>query len=600
MTIVHAASLALAAVLALGAGRVEAVSHPLHTCAAAKQKAAGKYCTAALKAWATWDLRQDSARRDAAIANAANMLAFSWGRAEARSAQKGFDCAETTVTFSALTNEVDAAIDDIVADVNSGLNLADDDHARCGQKLLAAAGTKCGKYLAAQSRHVKFPSRDTDRAKLTSLKLGASGRFALSWASAVAGNCPTNADQAAVEAQVDAISANAVHDTQNSPAVPEAQFATYTPGPVEYQGRTFTPICMNDSPYAYFAKRGTVNNLLIYYQGGGACWEQLTCGLPVCDTNVNVNGFDNPNNQSTGFADIDNPANPFRDWNIVFVSYCSCDIHFGDAAQDYSPSLHVEHRGYHNSRVVEKWATEHFLAPDRIFVTGSSAGAYGAWFNAPLHHFVWPSTHFDVLADAGNGVITQDFLETYFPNWNFEANIPDTIPGVQESLDNGTGIPGYTEAVADFFPSTRWAHYTTAYDGGLGGQTGFYNIMLNNNNVIAAATWWEGSCAFNSVMRQQAFDTAAAIPNNYRYYIGTGSRHTVWGSNRVYDSTVGGVPTVVDWVNGMLGGTPAWTNVEASNFGLLLDTHSDPDVRPNPLEPPFEQQGPDVVVNCGP
>jgi len=212
-------------------------------------------------------------------------------------------------------------------------------------------------------------------------------------------------------------------------------------------------------------------------------------------------GSDNPNNVHTGFADLGNPQNPFKDWNIVFVSYCSCDVHFGDAAQDYPP--HVEHRGYENARVVEKWAREHFVNPDEVFVTGSSAGAYGAWFNAPLHERVWPASKFEVLADAGNGVITQSFLDSYFPNWTFAANVPTDIPGLTDVLTNGSGIPGYTEVVANFFPRTRWAHYCSAYDGGFGGQSSFYNIMLNNNNPVAAITWWNASCQFNSVMRSQ-------------------------------------------------------------------------------------------------
>ena len=37
-----------------------------------------------------------------------------------------------------------------------------------------------------------------------------------------------------------------------------------------------------------------------------------------------------------------------------------------------------------NARVVEKWAREHFVIPEQVFVTGSSAGAYGASSNAPL------------------------------------------------------------------------------------------------------------------------------------------------------------------------------------------------------------------------
>ena len=31
-----------------------------------------------------------------------------------------------------------------------------------------------------------------------------------------------------------------------------------------------------------------------------------------------------------------------------------------------------------NAQVVEKWAREHFVTPEQVFVTGSSAGAYGA------------------------------------------------------------------------------------------------------------------------------------------------------------------------------------------------------------------------------
>jgi hypothetical protein len=319
----------------------------------------------------------------------------------------------------------------------------------------------------------------------------------------------------------------------------------------------------------------------------------------VCDANVKTDagaGSDNPNFVGSGFADMSNPDNPFRDWSVVFVSYCSCDIHFGDAAQDYANG--IEHRGFQNARVVEKWAREHFVNPEQIFVTGSSAGAYGAWFHGPLLHETWPASEFQVLADAGNGVITQDFLENSFPNWNFIGNIPPEYPEIKEIIETGGGVPEYTKFVAGRFPNTRWAHYSTAFDGGLGGQTGFYNVMLNDNNPIAATTWWNGSCAFTEAMRQQAVDTAAAIDltsGNYRYYIGTGSRHTMWGSNKVYTDTTGGVPTLVDWVNAMLDGTVDWTNVECTNCGLLLPG----DVRPPTIPtPPFQQVGPDVVVVC--
>ncbi|HEY8516915.1 MAG TPA: pectin acetylesterase-family hydrolase [Candidatus Binatia bacterium] len=380
-------------------------------------------------------------------------------------------------------------------------------------------------------------------------------------------------------------------DTANLP--PDTEFRMISPvGPIEYEGRELFPMCMDGSPYHFWAKRGSVNKLLVYYQGGGACWNQLTCSLPACDTNVDPNGGDNPNFHGSGFANLNDPRNPFRDWHILYVPYCSCDIHFGDAAQDYP--LHVEHRGYHNARVAEKYARENFPNPEEVFVTGTSAGAYGAFFQAPLLHLAYPNARFYVLADAGNGVITQEFLDEYFPNWNFIANLPPEIPQLREVLENDEGMPGYTRVVAHYFPESRWAHYTTAFDGGFGGQTGFYNIMLNGNDPVAALTWWEGSCAFNERMRAQAIQQASESPSNYRYYIGTGSRHGMWGLDKVYEDTTGGVPTIVDWVNAMLAGSPAWTNVECTNCGLTLPG----DPRPDPLQPPFVQVGDDVVIDC--
>src|SRR5262249_60584659 len=129
-----------------------------------------------------------------------------------------------------------------------------------------------------------------------------------------------------------------------------------------------------------------------------------------------------PEHVMGGFGDQSNPSNPFRDWNVVFVSYCSCDVHFGDALQDYPPV--VQHRGYDNSRIVEKWAREHFVNPDQIFVTGSSAGAYGAWFNAALPEMVWPASQFHVLADPGDGGGAPDLQQNEVPHRNIDAKLP--------------------------------------------------------------------------------------------------------------------------------------------------------------------------------
>jgi hypothetical protein len=565
--------------------------YPVNKCVSTKQREAADYCRKSLRAWAAWDVGQDAGKRDAALARAATGLTNRWTKAENASADAGSDCGETTASSSEVIDAINAAVAGIVADVNDGLDLGSDD-AKCGATILRAAAAKCGKLLQADAKLVNDPSADPHRVVRGVTHQKAHQSFTKKFNKAA---CDTNATVNGVELQVDQLEQLVFSLTTVSPNVSQGAYDEIAGVPTEYQGRTFTPVCKSGTPYAFFARRGTVNKLVVYYQGGGACWENVTCSVGVCDPSVGPG--DNPNLFSSGFGDLDNPDNPFKDWNAVFVSYCSCDIHFGDAAQDYTglfPPIHVEHRGFHNSKVVEKWAREHFVMPDEVFVTGSSAGAYGAWFHGPLLHLVYPASRFNVLADAGNGVVTQEFLENEFPNWNFEANLPPQYPQLAEVLHDGTGIPGYTKAITDLFPETRWAHYSTAYDGGQGGQSGFYNVMLHPDDVGEWTQWWNGACPWNEVMVAQAIDTAAAVPSNYRYYIGTGSRHTMWGAPKVYTDTTGGVPTIVSWINAMLHGTPQWTNVECTNCGLLLPG----DVRPNPLVPPFFQQGSDVVIDC--
>ena len=33
--------------------------------------------------------------------------------------------------------------------------------------------------------------------------------------------------------------------------------------------------------FSFWAKRGTSRNLVVYFEGGGACWDNLTCTFPI-------------------------------------------------------------------------------------------------------------------------------------------------------------------------------------------------------------------------------------------------------------------------------------------------------------------------------
>ncbi|MBW1905823.1 MAG: hypothetical protein JRJ24_11040 [Deltaproteobacteria bacterium] len=565
-------------------------------CVGAKQAAAGEYCTAAFEAWATWAGDQDDSARDAAIDVASTTLEDSWQGAETAAEGAGANCSDSAWPASSAADSIKTAIDAIAQSVTDGLDLGMSGHATCAGDILDASGAACDEVLAAEGVHVGDLYADMDGSTLAQATEDAVATFSEAWAAATSGECPTNATEESVVDELQGVVVLAVTNTTVTPGLSSDAFTALEPGQTEYLGRTYDPQCMQGDQYRFFGRRGTVNKLVMYYMGGGACWNNLTCGLPTCSTAppTDLDGLD------SGFGDFDNPQNPFRDWHFVFVSYCSCDIHFGDATQEYVgfEDVTVEHKGFHNAKVAERWAREHFLNPEEVFVTGSSAGSYGALFNAPLLHDVWPASQFHILGDAGNGVITTDFLQNEFSNWNFVENLPD-IPGVVESITEGNGMPGYMESVADYLPDTNWANYSTMFDGGSGGQTGFFNMMLNDGNPLAAQVWWEASCQFGETALAQSDDIYDTVPDNYRYYFGTGSRHTMFGNDKVYDDTTGNVPTVVSWVEAMLasgpdGRDPDWTNILCEDCGLTLAG----DPAPSPLEAPFEMRGEDIVIVC--
>jgi len=612
------------AVLLLGAGMLVpeptlAGAYPTNICVALKQKAAGKFCQSAMKAWAKYQSNPNAdpggTKRDASIDKATGKLTTLWGKAEAKATKKQVDCAVTTVTAVEADTNLRQRVDTLRTAATTGLDPMNSGDQKCGSGLLKSLGKLCSGYLKAEAKFIKKPAGDKDRSGLAARKTKADGKFQTAYTKA-AGLCVgTPAVEGDLVTAAAAASDASVTDTTSSPSLPTVFTQEIPPVNVPYKGKTLNPRCSRDTPYSFFFKRGTVNNLLVYYQGGGACWDLATCwALPVYK--IDAGAGDNPDLIGTGFADTTNPLNIFKDWNVVFVSYCTGDVHWGDNVNTYGPGQTTFHKGRVNAAVAEKFAREHFPNPDKVFVTGSSAGAYGAAFNSAfLMDDVYPASEFGVLGDAGAGVITQPWLENKIQKWNVEKNLPTFIPGVELPLGNFSMVQLY-ESLAKAFPQNRFAEYQTNYDGSTGGQTSFFHIM----NTAFDFNWWEDQCEWTACMREFLDDLHTRVPNNFRSYTGAGSRHTVYGADKAYTDLTGPVPiTVRDWIQAMINDDVGWVDVDCQDGGDcdLLDTCQkgsnaglpcvddtdcpggacEMDPRPNPPVAPYQAGG---TVSCPP
>jgi hypothetical protein len=616
---------ALSACILVSASSAQAGVYPTNGCVSKKMKAAGKFCQKTLQAWSMW--HRDPAAdptgmiRDASIGVAADSLSNTWMKAEASTAKKNADCSAISATATQLTDEVETAINALQSSLGSSADGADE---TCRSKALGAAAKLCTGLLKGNSKFIKAPARDLDKATLQANDNKVTTSFTTSYDKADDGCTSPIPASGDVLADVDELRDAVVEATTTSPNAPESFTQVVPDTTVIYQRQELSPRCQKNTPYSFFYKRGTTNKLLMYYQGGGACWSTASCWT-VGTSKEEADAGDNPDLVGTGFADPDNMLNIFKDWHVVFVSYCTGDVHWGNHDQFYGSGQMTRHRGRINAAVAEKWAREHFIDPEFVFVTGSSAGSYGAIMNsAYLMHDVYPATRFAVLGDAGIGVITQSWLETYQDGsptngqvWGLQSSIPTFIPGIEPPIKD-LSMGKVIEALADTFPNNRFASYESSYDGGDGGQTSFYHIMKSGSNLLDWTNWWEDQCEWTACMRDFTSTISAATPN-YRYFTGAGSRHTIYGSDKLYTDTRGLVPPITfrDWVQAMIDDDVGWVNLDCADggdcdlvdtcqggasAGLACTTNTDCgtgkcelDPRPSPLAAPYEPGG---VVNC--
>ncbi len=576
----RAAAVAVGAIVALAVASSPANAgfYPTYDCVAAKQKASGKHAANAAKAWAKYfsDTTKDpgGVSRDAAIAKSQTKLDETFTKAEDKAASQGAECVETTETSTLIGGAVAAAVAQAAADITDSMDSGDKADVKCRTAIIKAVGKFYSSDAAAFAKLYKDPTKDgAERNELAANREKAALKFSDAVVKAqtkATGTCDLGAiSDTTLAEDVAAGTGLIVQATTTSPGLPENTWTEVVPPTsVEYRGQLLAPLCSKDTPYSYWVKRGTVNKLLVYYQGGGACWSNASCWT-IGTYDQDVQPSDNPGNLSTGFGDLSNPDNPFADWNAVFISYCTGDVHWGSNDHAYGSlgTNIIRHRGRQNAAVVEKWVREHFLDPEQVFVTGSSAGSYGAIMNSTfLMEYVYPWSQFDVLGDAGTGVITEEWLQNSITNWGAQAQVPDFVPGLGDVPVQELSSPEMWELIAQHYPQHRFAQYQSLYDGSGGGQAAFFNVMANPDMILNWTQWWTLSCEWSACMQDFVDHIYSTVPN-FRFYTGTGTRHTIFGSDKVYADTEGGVVPLVDWLNEMMdhSDTVGWDNVATSD-----------------------------------
>ncbi|MFY0575611.1 pectin acetylesterase-family hydrolase [Cystobacter fuscus] len=305
---------------------------------------------------------------------------------------------------------------------------------------------------------------------------------------------------------------------------------TYDWSKVELPGTT----CGNGSQYKFFVHRSTTGsqNLLFFFEGGGACWDYDTCS-----GRAGVIGAANPNGITDDYmtqftakyvSPIVNgadPGLPFRsrtdiatkDWNIVYLPYCTGDVHVGNNVATYAdqtgqqPPLTWHHSGYKNSLAAINYAKAQFSNVQKLLVTGFSAGGTAT---SSSYYFVRriinPARGY-FLNDSGPIYLAPNVNDNSRPlhdkirqSWNLDS-VFNQFPASFDRNNLGT----INRMLAMEFPNDQLAY--TGYSRDYNYSRFSYERFYSPNDQEAVLARWKAD--------QDKLVAELNLYNNYSYFI---------------------------------------------------------------------------------
>jgi hypothetical protein len=291
-------------------------------------------------------------------------------------------------------------------------------------------------------------------------------------------------------------------------------------------------ICLYGGEYQVSVHRGTTKDVLIYLEGGGACWNYETCYLTKLAKQTANTAV------PTGALDIDNPQSPFRDWNIVYVPYCDGSVFAGDNTVDYNGNRTFHHGRWNLSVGVDAIASE-IGVPDRIVVAGSSAGGYGTFTGYSVTRVAFPDTPIIVFNDSGPGLqnsdATQD-LNDRLTNWKFG----DVVP------------PSCTECSRQFSFLIPWS---LERDAGL--RVALYSFQ--QDAVIRSFIHYSAT-QYQSLLLDVTGEIESGDPQRFKRFFPRGDSHTILERDLFYEQQIGS-ESIRDWTQAFLDDGDAWRDL---------------------------------------
>jgi hypothetical protein len=169
--------------------------------------------------------------------------------------------------------------------------------------------------------------------------------------------------------------------------------------------------------------------LMVFFEGGGECWDATTCwgSSPAAS---NLAGYDSStfaHDSVTGLPILDRTfaGNPFASMNLVFVPYCTGDLHAGNALANLSAGNAMTPTYFYGETNIDLFVTRIVPTFDKtthVWLTGTSAGGSGTFiaFAQLARAF---GVRVDIVDDSGPPLLTNGATDNtgVLSTWGYRA-----------------------------------------------------------------------------------------------------------------------------------------------------------------------------------
>jgi hypothetical protein len=291
--------------------------------------------------------------------------------------------------------------------------------------------------------------------------------------------------------------------------------------------------------------------VLIFLQGGGACWDAATCVTKP--QAVNLDGYNQvkfkyaaAKHFNKGVLNRTNAVNPYQAWNYVFIPYCTGDLHAGSKYSALSKQHHV---GHLNVTEYLKRVVPTFSGATQVLLAGSSAGGIGALLNYHQVQQAFGPVPVDALDDSGP-LMDGQYLKPKLQNaWQAAWNLAKAKPAGCSKCTAGN-IHAIQPYLAATYPKRRFGLIVAGGDLVL---RGYYGQGYTPPALLMPLV------DFQNGLNHLA-DTVLAPHKNFRVYYIASNKHVFLDNTALALTQVKGVK-LVDWIAGLSSGAPGWKNV---------------------------------------